>query len=252
MENRIFDSEKKKGATVPIIPSAERRFFLQQQGALTASPTTRLASSAKSLNLDPDTSQGKHMAGRLNADGSIDLGSGDIGILNYAYVLEQLETAFYTLAREKTMGLSLHDKEVLQELRDHELVHKEFYKAILGPNAIPDLDFNFSGVDWNNRNAVFDLANKLESTGVGAYNGAARYISDPKIIAVSGKIVSMEARHASWTAHMLLPASKFSIGHEMIDSNGMDIAYKPMEVLPKAQVFIKQKLSGANLPMITL
>src|SRR5690349_636326 len=28
--------------------------------------------------------------------GSIDLGKGDVGILNYAYALEQLEAAFYT------------------------------------------------------------------------------------------------------------------------------------------------------------
>jgi hypothetical protein len=49
---------------------------------------------------------------------------------------------------------------------------------------------------------------------------------------------------------MLLPNSKFAIGHEMIDSNGLDVVYKPAQVLPMAQPFIVQKLSGANLPTV--
>ena len=34
--------------------------------------------------------------GKGNGNGGVDLGSGDTGILNYAYALEQLEAAFYT------------------------------------------------------------------------------------------------------------------------------------------------------------
>ncbi len=32
----------------------------------------------------------------LPGDGEVDLGTGDTGVLNYAYALEQLEAAFYT------------------------------------------------------------------------------------------------------------------------------------------------------------
>lgn len=248
MLDHISLHEEKKGPTVPAIPSAERRLFLRHLGVFAASTTALLASCAKGLELDPSGSKTNHSGARINADGSIDLGSGDIGILNYAYALEQLETAFYTLAQEKTSGLSFNDFQALQEIREHELVHREFFKAVLGPNAIPDLEVDFSGVDWKNRNAVFDLANKLERTGVAAYNGAARYVKDVNVIALAGKIVSVEARHASYTGHMLQPNSKFAIGHEFIDMNGLDVVYKPSEVLPMAQVFIKQKLSGANLP----
>ncbi|WP_428667668.1 ferritin-like domain-containing protein [Runella sp.] len=237
-----------KGSTVPAIPSVERRLFLRHMGLLTASATALLASCSKGLDFTPGGAAVNHSSAKINADGSIDLGSGDVGILNYAYALEQLETAFYMTAVEKTKGLSSKDLMVLQELRDHELVHREFFRAVLGANAIPDLEVDFSGVDWNNRNAVFDLANKFESTGVGAYNGAARYIQNVDVIGIAGKIVSVEARHASLTGHMLLPNSKFSIAHELIDSNGLDVAYKPAEVLPKVQPFLKQKLSGANLP----
>lgn len=248
MEKQIISSGEKKGPTIPTIPSAERRLFLRHLGMFAASTTAFLAACSKDLDFSPNGTKNNHSGARVNADGSIDLGEGDVGILNYAYALEQLETAFYTIAQEKTAGLSFNDLQALQEIREHELVHREFFRAVLGANAIPDLEFNFSGVDWNNRNAVFDLANKLESTGVGAYNGAARFIKSVDVIAIAGKIVSVEARHASLTGHMLLPNSKFSIGHELIDNNGLDIVYKPAQVLPIAQTFIKQKLSGSNLP----
>lgn len=248
MEKHIISSGEKKGPTVPTIPSAERRLFLRHLGMFAASTTAFLAACSKDLDFGPNGTKNLHSGARINADGSIDLGEGDVGILNYAYALEQLETAFYTLAQEKTASLSFNDFRALQEIREHELVHREFFRAVLGANAIPDLDVDFSGVDWNNRNAVFDLANKLERTGVGAYNGAARYIKSVDVIGIAGKIVSVEARHASYTGHMLQPNSKFAIGHEFIDNNGLDLVYKPAEVLPMVQVFIKQKLSGANLP----
>ncbi len=248
MEKHIILPETKKGPSIPAIPSAERRLFLRHMGLLTVSATALLASCSKGLDLNPDGSKTDHSSARINADGSIDLGAGDIGILNYAYALEQLETAFYTMAVEKTTGLSFRDGQALLELREHELVHREFFRAVLGENAIPDLDFSFAGVDWNNRNAVFDLANQFETTGVGAYNGAARYIQNVNVIAIAGKIVSVEARHAALTGHMLLPNSKFAIAHELIDSNGLDVVYRPAQVLPIAQRYIKQKLMASNLP----
>lgn len=250
MEKSTSTQTKAKGPTIPSIPSAERRLFLRHLGLFAASTTSFLMACSKSLDLTPTDGSIVHSGARVNADGSIDLGSGDIGILNYAYALEQLETAFYTLAQEKTAGLTFNELQILQEIREHELVHREFFRAVLGANAIPDLDFDFSMVNFNNRDNVFEIANKLESTGVGAYNGAARYIKNADIIGIAGKIVSVEARHASVTGHMYLPlpGSTYSFGFGTTDSNGLDIVYKPSDVLPIAQGFIKQKLSGANLP----
>lgn len=242
----------KKEANAASLPSAERRLFLRHMGLLTVSATAILASCSKSLEVAPDGTKTNFSSAKINADGSIDLGSGDIGILNYAYALEQLETAFYTMVQLKTSSFSFMELQLLQEIREHELVHLEFFRAVLGANAIPDLSFEFKGLDWNNREAVLTLANTLESTGVGAYNGAARYIQNVGVIGLAGKIVSVEARHASITGNMLMPNSKNAIGSALIDSNGLDVVYKPSEVLPIAQTFIKEKLSGSNLPTATV
>jgi rubrerythrin len=251
MENFKTLPEKTKGSTIPAIPSVERRMFLRKLGLASTSALALLASCSQEKLVAPNGAlnrSGARVGASVLPDGSIDLGEGDVGISNMAYALEQLEVAFYTMAYEKSVGWAETDRKVLMGLRDHELVHKEFFKAMLGSNAIPELEFNFSGVNFNDRNGVFDAAQKFETVGIGAYNGSSKFVSDLEIIKIAGKIVSVEARHATLARHMIQPDSKFAIAHEMIDANGLDVAYFPDEVLMKAQPFIKQKLSGKNLP----
>src|SRR5665811_402563 len=62
-----------------------------------------------------------------------DLGAGDVGILNYAYALEQLEAAFYTNVLDGSYwaGASAEEKLILEDLYDHEVIHREFFKAAI-------------------------------------------------------------------------------------------------------------------------
>src|SRR5689334_22508979 len=90
-----------------------RRKFLTLLGG-TAAATAILASSCKKST--------------TNSDGSIDLGSGDIGILNYAYALEQLEAAFYTqVVASLYSGITATEQAYLTDIRDHEIAHREFF-----------------------------------------------------------------------------------------------------------------------------
>src|SRR5690349_9618228 len=57
--------------------------------------------------------------------GGINLGSGDIGILNYAYALEQLEAAFYTkVVMSLYSGVTATEQAMLTDIRDHEIAHR--------------------------------------------------------------------------------------------------------------------------------
>lgn len=241
----------KHGPSVPAIPSVERRMFMRQLGLLSASTAAFLASCTREIPeaVDPKTG---HASSRVGAsvlpDGSIDLGSGDIGISNLAYTLEQLEVAFYATALEKAYSLNTQERKVIAELHDHELVHREFFKAFLNGNAIPMLDFNFSGISFSDRNSVFDAAQQFEDVGIAAYNGTGPLLEDVEILKVAGKLVSIESRHATLARYMLQPKSYFSLGHELIDAQGRDWALTPEEVVMKAQRYIKQKISVANLP----
>jgi len=242
---------KKSGPSIPAIPSVERRMFMRQIGLLSASTAAFLASCTRPTDdvVNPNTGHsGARTGASILPDGTIDLGSGDIGISNLAYTLEQLEVAFYATALEKAYGMSQQDRKVIAELHDHELVHREFFKALLADNAIPMLEFDFSGIAFSDRNSVFDAAQQFEDVGIAAYNGTGPLIEDLEILKVAGKLVSIESRHATLARYMLQPKSYFSLGHELIDAQGRDWALTPEEIVMKAKPYIKQKISVANLP----
>jgi len=147
-------------------------------------------------------------------------GEGDEGVLNYAYALEQLEAAFFTLVIARSSGvLQPRERMVLNDLRKHELIHREFYRTAipaLGFTPIPILQFDFelggAGVNFNSRESVLTFSSIFEDVGVSAYNGAAQLIENPAILGVAGKIVSNEARHAS-AARDLLDRGGFVAGN---------------------------------------
>lgn len=183
----------------------------------------------------------------VTPDGTIDLGSGDIGILNYAYALEQLEAAFYTKVAESfASGFSATEKALLTDIRDHEVAHREFFKAALGDKAIPGLTPNFSSIDFGNKAQVLATAKTFEDLGVAAYNGAGQLIQDEGYLLLAGKIVSVEARHAAYIRDLISPGSFANA--EVIDANGLEMSKLPPAVLTAASAFLTSKISRKNLP----
>ena len=177
----------------------------------------------------------------------VDLGSGDVGILNYAYALEQLEAAFYTqVVASPYANISDMEKAYLTDIRDHEIAHREFFKAALASSAIQNLEVNFSAINFGDRTSVLGTAKAFEDLGVSAYNGAGKLLSNPDYLTLAGKIVSVEARHAAWIRDMIT-AGSFA-DSSVVDSNGLDMARKPDDVLTIASAFLKTKINASNLP----
>ena len=181
------------------------------------------------------------------------LANNDLGILNYAYALEQLEAAFYSevIKRGFYSNIPADEKLRLTEIRDHEIAHREFFKAAIGTKAIPALSFDFSTVDFGSRESVLQTARTLEDLGVSAYNGAGQLIQDAQYLVLAGKIVSVEARHAAYIRE-LLAAGTFASAYSGIDYqfdafNGLEKSKSPDVVLAAASTFIKTPLVN-NLP----
>ena len=183
-----------------------------------------------------------------DVDGSgINLGSGDVGILNYAYALEQLEAAFYTqVIATQYSGITAAETSYLTDIRDHEIAHREFFKAALKTNAIPALEVNFSAIDFGSRASVLATAKAFEDLGVSAYNGAGKLLTDVNNLLVAGKIVSVEARHAALIRELITPNS--FAASDVVNSSGLDVARMPSEVLSIAGPYLKSKLNASNLP----
>ena len=182
-----------------------------------------------------------------NEDSGINLGSGDAGILNYAYALEQLEAAFYTkVVASTSTGLSTSEMNYFKDIRDHEIAHREFFKNALGSNAIPALDVNFSAVNFNSRDSILTTSKAFEDLGVSAYNGAGPLLKDANNLLLAGKIVSVEARHAALIRDLI--SNGTFADNTAVDSNGLDLSRIPSEVLAIAGAYFNSKLNASNLP----
>lgn len=210
-----------------------RRKFLNYSGA--ASVLVLLAAGCKK---DDNGTQ---------SNGGTDLGSGDTGILNYAYALEQLEAAFYIqVIATPYANITADEKALLTDIRDHEIAHREFFKAALATGAIPALEVDFSTIDFTKRESVLGTAKAFEDLGVSAYNGAGPLIINKDYLTLAGKIVSVEARHAAFIRDLITPGS--FVGSDVIDMNGLEMSKSPSVVLGIAGKYIKTKINASNLP----
>jgi Ferritin-like domain len=219
--------------------TSRRDFFKRAGGGLAA--LGLLATAATAAGCDSDDTDD-------NADYTLDF-STDIGVLNYAYALEQLEAAFYTqVVATPFSGMSADEMEVLTDLRDHEVVHREFFKAVLGTNAIPALTPDFSGITFTNRTQVLTTARVFEDLGVAAYNGAGKYLRSAANLTVAGKIVSVEARHAAAIRDLIDNRSPYTVGagSDAVVTGGLDRALTPSQVLSQAQDYITETLGVRN------
>jgi hypothetical protein len=152
-------------------------------------------------------------------------GSGDVKILNYALLLERLETELYVQAvqrlstggnggRDAVPGLNIQpiggvststsptgagvDLLYYKRFGRVEQEHRDFLEGALGAAAIPVGAFKFDfGINNLSRRELLDLVIGAEEVGVTAYLGALPLISAPKTAQTAAAIEGTEARHAS-------------------------------------------------------
>jgi len=184
------------------------------------------------------------------------LGTGNVAVLNYAYALEQLEAAFYEQAVANPFaGATADELELLTDLRDHEVAHRDFFAAALGSAALADLQVDFSSIDFGSRDSVLATAQTFEDLGVSAYNGAGRLFTNDTegqaLLTVAGKIVSVEARHAAAIRSTLRSDRRAFAGDDVVDANGLDVLRRPQEVLQAASAFVVTEIDASGLPTVS-
>ncbi len=233
-----------------------RRDFLKISGLTMAAAGLFVAGCSDDDN-EPGTPDNQQLPGVRN--GVFDIGGGDLGVLTYAYALEQLEADFYTKVVNATGFTSIFndvEQMVMMDLYKHEVIHREFFRTALTgalPNPdtqlLPDLAFNYGTLNFSDRNSVLATSKALEDTGVAAYNGAGRIITNPTYLLIAGKIVSVEARHASAIRSIINPDSKDFAGDDIVSpSTGLDVAKNPSEIVPVAAGFITTNFTANYLP----
>jgi hypothetical protein len=221
---------KSEISEAPVKPNLDRRSFLRYSGAGVASVGLLALGACHKDN---------------TVTAGIDIGSGDTGILNFAYALEQLEAAFYTqVILTPYSGITTSEQAMLTDIRDHEICHREFFKAALGAHAIVALTPNFSAINFSSRASVLGAAKAFEDLGVQAYDGAGYLIQNTDYLTIAGKIVSVEARHAAYIRN-LVQANSF-IASDVVDANGLNGSLTIAQVLPIANTYLKTKVSASS------
>jgi hypothetical protein len=119
----------------------------------------------------------------------------DVEILNFALLLEYVQAGLYAdgLRRGSLKG---ELRAYARTVGAHERAHVAFLRKALGGKArkAPKLDF---GDDTTSPERFTEAALKLEDLAVAGYNAGAPNLTKPTL-AAAAKIVSVEARHASW------------------------------------------------------
>ncbi|GAB3854355.1 hypothetical protein GCM10028822_24160 [Hymenobacter terrigena] len=223
----------------PLYTPIKRRSFFMYAGATAGATALVLAGCSK----DSDTA--------TPSANLIDVGSGDVGVLNYAYALEQLESAFYAnvLAGAYYASATAAEKAIFSDIAAHEKIHADFFKTAITAAAptqiIKGLDPDFSKINFGDKTSVLGAAKLFEDTGVAAYNGAARYITTDAYLTLAGKIVSVEARHAALIRDLITNGT-FA---DDLTSDGLEKSAKPQDVATAVNAYLKDgsKISATKL-----
>ena len=131
-------------------------------------------------------------------------GLGDAAILQFAYLLEQLEGTFYAIGADSGIftGNALAQ---VAELRDHEFAHADALAATIGQlgAAVPAVpEFTYPQGVFADPVAFLQLANTFEPVGIGAYQGAAPALQSKDILAAALSIHAAECQH--WNSIKIL------------------------------------------------
>lgn len=153
------------------------------------------------------------MPGVLNAQPNsrgktLTFSADDVGILNFALLLEELEAAFYAAVVSSDKVTNSKELEYMQFLGAQEAAHVAFLRSVLANQVMfdtQDLSFNQSGLNklLSSRDTILNAAVTLEDVGVHAYNGAGPSMTNPTFLLAAGSIVSVEARHAAGVRSLL-------------------------------------------------
>ncbi|HVF41297.1 MAG TPA: ferritin-like domain-containing protein [Gemmatimonadaceae bacterium] len=168
----------------------------------------------------------------------------DVGIFRLVHSLEQLEGAFYTAVVANASFASFfnaEEREILTDIRDAEVIHREFFRTALGNQAVPDLRGSINTATLNSilssKTSILAAARNFEHTGVAGLNGAGKYLQDARNLLVAGKLASVEARHAAALRDISPPsgtnANTAFAGDDIIDATGRDVKLEAGAVIAR-------------------
>ncbi len=197
----------------------------------------------------------------INRGKTLTFNANDIGILNFALLLEELESTFYAAVISSGKVANTRELEYMKFLGSQETAHVTFLRKILADQALfttQDLSFNQSSLDriLVNRDSILNTAVTLEDLGVHAYNGAGPSLTNPTYLLAAGSIVSVEARHAAAVRSLLGRPTTEPDHDRLVNDANLNTSLNPFKgkaydelYTPKQIVAIVSSLNILNNPI---
>lgn len=171
----------------------------------------------------------------------------DVGILNFALLLEELEAAFYAAVIQSGRITDPTERDYIQNLGNNEATHVRFLRGILGENVVfgtEDISFNQAGLAalLTDRDTILSSAVTFEDLGVHAYNGAGPSLTNPTFLLAAGSIVSVEGRHAAGVRNLLQrPATEPDSDRAVSDAD-LNASLNPLRGRPYDELYTPRQV----------
>jgi rubrerythrin len=174
----------------------------------------------------------------------IDFDLGDVAILQFAFVLEQIEADFYgrVVAAFAQSNFTTTEQALLTDIRNHEAIHRGFLEATLGAGATFKVTPAYRGFAFTDRTGVLAFAKQIEDLGIAMYNGVAQYVVSPATLTLLAKVAAVEGRHASALGDLVTPRT------DSFAPKATDDLFSPAKVATAAQSNLVEKIGFLNLP----
>lgn len=196
-----------------------------------------------------------------NRGKTLTFNANDIGILNFALLLEELEAAFYVGVISSGKVTNAKELDYMRYLGSQEAAHVTFLRSVLANQVLfttQDLSLNQATLNTilSSRESILNTAIALEDVGVHAYNGAGTSMTNPTFLLAAGSIVSVEARHAAGVRSLLGKPTTEPDSDRLVNDANLNSTLNPFKgraydelYTPKQIVAIVGSLNLLNNPI---
>lgn len=173
-------------------------------------------------------------------DNTRDVGTGDVGYINFLYVHEQLASMFYErVCSTPYVDMGNDNLLLFRDILAHTEAHRELLKELLGADALPKQEINLEGINFTSPIDVFERAIGISDRLVMAYNAAIPRVVSGNYVSSTQKIASVKARHSAFVRNLQ------SFGNATNnDENGMEKKDTFRNMMEYSNQYFVNKLSA--------